>query len=126
MNWLTKIKEHFKRKIQENEEEAELKKSNFGRDFGWFIELEDKVIGELVNNTYHEMFWVKYEIIAYEGYEEMLFDFDKWAECKFKFRNKHYFQYVDAACAPFIEKEEKNYTIIMRGLYLTCLEKESG
>jgi len=125
MNWLKKIRENINRKKKANEEETELKKSNYGRSFGWIIELNGKAIGELIDNVFYDMFWVKYKIIAYKGFEEMLFDHKKWAKCKFEFRNKHYAKYVNAVCGPSIERENGDYTIIMRGLYLTSLQKES-
>jgi len=118
VNWLQKFKKIFTDKVEKNEFHSELEQSDWGRNYGWFIELDGKKIGELVNAKYVSQFWVEYKIVAYTGYENILFDHDKWAKCEFKFKNKHYPQYVDPACGPSIEKVNNDYLILMRALYL--------
>ena len=34
----------------------ELKSSNYGRNYGWWVELDGEVIGELINVQHEDMF----------------------------------------------------------------------
>jgi len=134
MNWLSKIRKKIEATIKKREDnrelknkkrrdDAELKKSNWGRSFGWFIELNGEIIGELVDDKFDDMFWVRYTIVPYDGFEEFLFNHQNWDESRFKYRNKHYPQYVDAIHGRTIDKEENKYTISMRALYLLSIEE---
>ena len=112
MNFLSKITNKIKAK-------KKLKKSNWGRDYGWFIEFEGKKIGELVDAEFEDMFWYKYKIISYDGFEKILLNSKNWKESKFQFRNKHYNQYAkNAFSSPMLRKEKDKYVISMRGLYV--------
>ncbi|AXG71282.1 hypothetical protein KORDIASMS9_03539 [Kordia sp. SMS9] len=72
-------------------DKKELKKSNFGRNYGWFIEYEDKVVGELSNFNYA----ADYDVIAYKGFEDLVYDESIWMNQSFKLQNKVYKQYCD-------------------------------
>ncbi len=124
MNWLKKIFNLTSTKIQESKDDAELKASNWGRSFDWYIEMDGQIIGELVDGEFDDMFWFRYKIVAHLGFEQTLFEYESWLECDFKFKNKHYQQYADhAICGPEIEENEGGYSIIMRGLQLDFIVK---
>jgi len=122
MNWIPK---YIKTKIKNRKDNIELKKSNWGRSFGWYVELNGEKIGELSYNEFEDMFWVSYKIIPYQGYEKQILDFQNWQACRFKFLNKHYPQYADGAFSggSNIRKIENEYIISMRALYLVSIEQ---
>lgn len=45
------------------ERPRKLATSNYGREYGWFIELNGKVVGELVYLDCAEMFWDWYRVV---------------------------------------------------------------
>ena len=99
-----------------------LKKSNYGRDYGWFIELDNEVIGELIDCQFIEMFWDSYLVKATSiGSQKILLNPKYWEECKFKFRNKETNDYVESfggvdSTTDFCSGKSKR--ISMRSLYL--------
>ena len=100
-----------------------LKKSNWGREFGWYIEYEEEVIAELVECKFYDMFWDSYEIILTDSkYKIYILDEKLWKTVAFKFRNKFYNQYANNAFAGDTSNMKINDRIIMRGLYLTEIE----
>lgn len=103
---------------------SELEESNWGRKHGWFIEYENKIIGELVDFKSGDMFWFNYKIIAYNGFEEIVLNNENWEKCIFKYRNKFYPQYANQAFSGIsgISKEDENLIISMRGLHLETIE----
>lgn len=134
MNWISTIHRKIKTILQKRKDDrelknkkrrddTELKKSNWGRTFGWYIEFNGEIIGELVDDEFDDMFWVRYTIVPYDGFEEFLFNHQNWDESRFKYLNKHYSQYVDAIHGRTIDKRENKYTISMRGLYLLSIEE---
>jgi len=127
MNWIAKCRNGIKSKIKRYKDNEELKKSNWGRDFGWFIELDGKNVGELANNKFEDMFWVSYKVIAYHGYEEVILDSENWLKCRFKFVNKHYLQSADGAfCGGTgIYEIGEEHKVSMRALYLESIEEPS-
>jgi len=103
-----------------SKEVDELKQSNHGRYFGWFIEHKGKRIGELNHYEFDDMFWDRYTIMPYKGYETFLFNFENWLQNNFQYPNKHYWQCAQNAIFGMggIRKENDKHTIMMRGLYL--------
>ena len=104
----------YKRKI-------ELKKVNFGRDYGWLVEYEGEVIGELINCMQIDMFWDRYDlrVVGEKNLIEVLFDEELWMKNSFQFRNKYYNKYADSAYAGFHSGDLINDKRIgMRNLYL--------
>lgn len=101
----------------------ELKKSNYGRDFGWYIEYQNNIIGELIYNKPLDMFWCSYDIIAKdEKWEKILFNEKMWEDYQFKFLNKKYHKYAENAFSRFPPNHLKETkTVGMRMLYLTEL-----
>ena len=76
----------------------ELKKSDYGRNYGWWVELDGKVLGELINVKWEEMFWDSYELWPIDkGDEAKLFDTELWDNNRFKFRNKKFNRYAEFA-----------------------------
>ncbi len=112
----------IKNKIKHWRDLRELRKSNWGREYGWYIEFENEIIGELVEYEFSDMFWDSYKIISEnKKWDSYLFDKNQWFSLAFKFKNKAYEAYVTNAI-PSIECELKTKKQIkMRGLYLTEL-----
>jgi len=125
MKWIARIREKIKANSKKQTEESELKKSNWGRSFGWFIEYKGQIIGELIDEEFDDMFWVRYTISPYPDFKYFLLQHENWMLGDFKYLNKHYKQYAEnAVCGPQIDEENNSYTIIMRSLYLVSIESE--
>lgn len=119
---LTKIKKQSFRAYQ-------LAVSNYGRKYGWNIEFEGKVIGELIKPKFEDMFWESYEVISIaEAYNSILFNHDRWLASEFKFKNKEIEAYAEHAFSGGSQSDLKEKgKIIMRALYLngnTALENK--
>lgn len=113
----------LKDKYKENAERAiKIFKSNYGRDYGWYIELNNHIIGELQNPVQIEMFWESYKIIPKdENYKDLLNSSNFWLNQDLKFRNKGLDKYANFAFPGGISTENKslNGQVAMRALYLT-------
>lgn len=100
----------------------ELKDSNYGREYGWWIELNGKVLGELVKVKQEDMFWDSYEIKSIKPeHVKQLFDSDLWDNHKFIFRNKKFNKYAKSPFPAGLGKHinlGQGNRISMRGLYL--------
>lgn len=115
----------IKSKVRNWKNSNELKKSDYGRDYGWHIEYKGEVIGELVECEFEDMFWDRYKVISInEKLDSYLFDTNLWNQVAFKFRNKYYNQYAPNAFpgGNFIHIE-KSREVTMRALYLTHIER---
>lgn len=95
--------------------------SNYGRKYGWLIELDGKIIGELKNPRYADMFWVSYDIVALKKGEECFVNArTTWDELELRFKNKvmnEYAIYAFPSIPPNTENSMKG-KVTMRGLYL--------
>lgn len=114
----------IKNRIKSWRDLRELKISNYGREYGWYIEYKGEVIGELVDCRFEDMFWNRYKVISInEKLDAYLFDTDLWNQVAFKFRSKYYNQYASNAFpgGDFIYIE-KSREVTMRALYLTHIE----
>jgi hypothetical protein len=95
----------------------QLLKSNYGRDFGWYVELDGTVVGELTDPQWAEMFWDSYAIksVSPES-DSVLFDRSNWLHVRFRFRNR-----VLSGSAPGAFSGGSRIVegrITMRGLYI--------
>ncbi|MCD8418303.1 hypothetical protein J2Q11_11415 [Tenacibaculum finnmarkense genomovar finnmarkense] len=108
--------------IKKIRDSRELKKSNWGREFNWYIEYNGKIIGELINYKWKDMFWDTYIVKSFnEDYNQILTDSLFWDN--FKYKNQYYLQYVDAFIAGGHKQNiELNERISIRGLYLIELK----
>ncbi len=96
-----------------------LETSNWGRNYGWFIEFEGEKVGELIHPIWEDQFWFRYEIVTYEGKADLLHNMESWIACKFKYLNKHYLQYApDGFSNGIIIEEGERKTISFRALHL--------
>ncbi len=90
--------------------------SNFGRASGWYIELDGKRVGELVDPQWADMFWDSYTVRAWS---DVLRDDTLWNDCRLSFWSQQTGERVTGAFAggspPFI----RDNRVGMRGLYLT-------
>lgn len=118
------FKNRIKKIISNLNTNSELKKSNWGRNYGWFIEFEKNKIGELVEVKNIDMFWFEYKIIPYNGFEKIVLNFENWEQGRFKYQNKFYLQYANQAfCGGSgILNENQTYMISMRALHLNSIE----
>jgi hypothetical protein len=93
--------------------------SNFGRESGWNIELHGKIIGELNDPQWDDMFWVSYRIVANCPDEyALLNDGALWDGCKFQVFSKLTGELVDRAIAWGHRPPIHDGRISMRALYL--------
>jgi hypothetical protein len=84
--------------------------SGSGRDYGWDIEYNGKVIGQLVNCHFFEMFWDLYEIIPSKNTSLNNLEFKKLT-----FRNRGL---RDETVSRAVWNRVSDNQIIIRGLYL--------
>ncbi|WMX17274.1 hypothetical protein [Aureispira sp. CCB-E] len=99
----------------------DLLNSNHGRKYGWFIELNDEIIGELKNPKYVDMFWEAYEIIPLNDKKETFVNsYFTWNNPKLKFKNKTMNEYALYAYPSMLlnPQNSMNGVVNMRGLYL--------
>jgi hypothetical protein len=93
-----------------------LRKSKYGRDHGWFIELDGQRVGELVDWQFEDMFWCSYRVIAADDAgKDIVFRDDLWNASRFRFKNKQLTVY---ARHPFSGGGVIDGRVNMRGLYL--------
>ncbi|MGH1384520.1 hypothetical protein [Kordia sp.] len=106
--WLKKIKDS-----------RELKKSNWGRNYNWYIEYNDEIIGELIDCQWLDMYWDTYIIKSLnEKWDQTLTNPESWSN--FKYKNQYYDQYaIYAFPGGDSEHVKLNERLSMRGLYLT-------
>lgn len=125
--WYFKFVEKQKARAKRKKERAELEQSNWGIDFGWFIEYQGNIVGELIHGQFEDMFWYRYELIAYDQQVETLFDFDNWINDQFRLKNKHYPQYVEhwIAGGDQVLQEQNRYFISMRGLQVSFIQSDA-
>lgn len=100
--------------------------SNSNRDIPfenkeWFIEYQGKVIGELIEPKFEDMFWVSYQLNQLdEEAENILSSIELWNQCEFQFRNKKTGNYAPNAIIAgkhLLSNEMTDKRIAMRALY---------
>ncbi len=95
-----------------------LTRSNFGRNDGWFVELDGRVVGELDDPRWEDMFWYSYAVRRVGGPGSPLDDDALWSECRFSFRSRTCGERVDGVLVggtpPFVHSNR----VLLRGLYL--------
>ncbi len=110
----------LKRMLRKYREKSILRKSNYGRHFGWYIEYESQIIGELINCEFLDEFWDVYTITkTNKVFEDVLFDKKEWLNNSFQLKNKTYDLYVKNA---FFSEDQEDFLpkqkIKVRGLYI--------
>jgi hypothetical protein len=100
----------------------ELLLSNYGRYYGWFIELDGVVLGELIDYKFIDMFWDSYFVnIFNKDNASILQNESNWNECKFQYRNKIINKYAKNAFPGGLIKDFCNKVtdrMDMRALYI--------
>jgi len=116
------IKKWYKKII----DSIKLRKSNWARDYNWYIEYENQIIGELVECQFSDMFWDSYIVKSLDQkWDQLLTDPKYWND--FKFKNQYYKQYAMNAFAEgdvYKNGLTLNHRINMRGLYLTEIKAQ--
>lgn len=77
-----------------------LKASNYGRNFGWWVERDGKVICSLDDPRYGDMFWTSYRVTPENGTPlELLRGLSLWHEENIRYRNRQLNLYAPNAFA---------------------------
>jgi len=77
---------------------SDLRRSNFGRMDGWFIEFDGEIVGELIEYRQEDMFWDSYRIVPKnELSEKIIAQKELWDKCKFRVKNKRNSIYANGA-----------------------------
>jgi hypothetical protein len=99
----------------------EILATNYGRNAGWFVELNDRRVAILTDPEFFDMFWESYHVTplttdATES-QRILTDRKWWLENRLVFRNRKFDEIADLAF-PAGDVFTESGRIIMRGLYL--------
>ena len=98
--------------------------SDYGRNFGWFVEVDGRKIARLSDPQQTEMFWVSYRLepITDDGHDlSLLYSSEFWNSCRAEYRNCEFNEIAPYAFAGGIHRENRlleEKRIEMRGLYL--------
>ena len=96
-----------------------LYKSNYGSNFGWYIEYKGQRVGELINVRHEDQFWHSYDIISLDKEtDKILFNPENWDYSNFEFRNKVLSLYAKNALCSGESPDFTESRIFMRGLYV--------
>src|SRR5262245_9053823 len=104
--------------VEDFETRLRIVQSDYGRDFGWYVERDGQRLGVLSEPTFADMFWVRYRILPVRDdpeVEKLLFEEDYWVSPKYRFINREFSKYNVEAFGP-VESDRRHVT--MRGLYL--------
>ena len=95
-----------------------LLRSNFGRNDGWYVELDGAVVGELEDPVWVDMFWHSYSLRCVAAEHRLALQEDElWNRCAFVFRNRRTKEIPPWAFAGGSPKV-RDGRVTMRGLYL--------
>jgi len=109
--------------LKRYKDKKELKKSNFGRDYGWYIEYKGNIVGELVDCKFTDTFWCSYKVVPInDEFKNIVFNEDLWQNSEFKFKSKQYDKYAENAFSGFtLGSLTVTESVGMRMLYFTEL-----
>lgn len=100
----------------------EIWQSDFGRDEGWYVELEGVRVAELVDCQGQQMFWDAYRIVPLEnelGIRDQLFQRAFWDNSQLlTFRNRKFGDIAESAW-PAAKVFDEEGRVVMRSLYLS-------
>jgi hypothetical protein len=92
-----------------------LKKSNFGRNEGWIVELNGKKIAEFINPRAYDHFAFVYELIVLdESLKKEMENYKFWNTTALRFMSKAVNEYYDGPILnvrPYEDTEEKYITV---------------
>lgn len=93
--------------------------SDYGRDFGWFVEKEGTVVAVLVDHEREDMFWDSYRVEPGEGTSlpEGVFTPEFWHSGGLTFRNRVTGEIAVNAFSGGTTATREHPRVIMRGLY---------
>jgi len=96
-----------------------LYKSNYGRNFGWYIEYKGQRVGELINVRNEDQFWHSYDLISLgEETDKILYKPENWEYSNFEFRNKVLSLYAKNTFCSGMSPDFTKARIFMRHLYV--------
>lgn len=95
-----------------------LANSNFGRRHGWFIEFDDRIIGELDDARHDDMFWYSYRVIFGSQDHALLNDISNWERSEFTFVNRQSNEKVNQVLVGDTLQFMLNGRVLLRGLSL--------
>lgn len=97
-----------------------LLKSNFGREYGWILELNGHPVAELDDCHHDDMFWYSYRITCRSKDDQAIaFNPVHWEKNEFKFVNRITGDRVDQVIAGNAPDYITNGRVLLRGLSLT-------
>ena len=99
--------------------------SDYGREAGWDIELDGRVVGQLSDPKWADMFWYSYAVTdvvadAPGSYRESspIATEALWSECRFAFRSRGTGEVARHAFPGGRPPVVRGGRVLMRGLYL--------
>ncbi len=97
-----------------------LAQSDYGREFGWLIEHDGAVVGELTDPVFVDQYWFAYRLTpTSERGKTLLLQPALWDKCVFRFKNRILHEYAENAFSGGTTEESlRNGRITMRALYL--------
>ncbi|NLE03237.1 MAG: hypothetical protein GX638_00340, partial [Crenarchaeota archaeon] len=94
----------------------ELLKSNFGREYGWILELNGHPVAELDDCRHDDMFWYSYRITCRSKDDQAIaFNSVHWEKNEFKFVNRITGDRVDQVIAGNAPDYISNGRVLLRG-----------
>ncbi len=105
-----------------------LVQSEFGRRYGWFIELDGEVVGELSDCRFDDMFWDSYAVAARDGItaESAIQNEENWLELRFVFRNRVLGEIAERPIPGGRPPVVRDGRVRMRGLYVVPSSRLEG
>lgn len=93
--------------------------SNYGRDFGWFVEKHGARVAALVEPQREDQFWHSYRVepVDGDGLPEAVFAIEFWRAGDLAFRNRATGEIVRDAFAGGTIPTRERPRVAMRGLY---------
>jgi hypothetical protein len=100
--------------------------TNYGRECGWYVEIDDRKVARLADPQWEDMFWVTYRLEPLTGDPKeraMLYSAEFWHSCKAAFRNCEFnevapFAFAGGSPVELATRLMETGRLSMRGLYL--------
>ncbi|QEL14444.1 hypothetical protein [Limnoglobus roseus] len=92
--------------------------SNYGREYGWYVERDGRRLAALTEPISSDMFWVRYRVEPVSSSADVinaLFEDDYWCSPKYVFRNQQFPHHVIEGMGP-VDSDRRH--VMMRFLYI--------
>ncbi|MBL8941956.1 MAG: hypothetical protein JNK45_02360 [Myxococcales bacterium] len=93
--------------------------SNYGREFGWFLEKDGEIVAALVEPRHEDQFWHSYKVEPVDAgsLPAIIFDPEFWHTGHLVFRNRETGEVVRGALAGGTIPTRERPRVTMRALY---------